>query len=525
MKKIINVFILLLMSFLLISCSKKETSFLYKNGLNEFEFINYSNEYDVEDGNINLLFKNSENIPYVNLEEFIYLLEGVYETKYFDFSTENNTLLISYEITYGDETYFETLSINEEENNISLNNMDFFSLYLKQTETDYSEGLVNLEPIIIKGDKVTYDLGKYNYEVLIEDDKYYLPLSITNLLFNQENYFDVYFNGETLYGIDTSKLDTSIMEKIVKSKYNNEKEPLDVREESYNYFAFLIDYFYGLKEERNIDDGLSFLNEDDFLKGSLNQTIFDYVNKLDDLHSSYLYKGYFGHDLRSYSYDQPQGTGIYTKGFYNNISRVQSEAIDYFGIKGNSIDIPTHEIINGDTLVIYLLEFTVDTPNEVNDILKETDENVENVIIDLTFNTGGNLGAVLRILTLMTEDEVWYHTVNKLDNAKMSYGVIGDKEKYTDFNYFVKTSSITFSAANLFASIAKELEIPVMGKKSSGGASPIGFHVFPNGSIINISSTNVLSNDNYESIELGIEPNYRLETYYNKVEINNIVNS
>lgn len=165
------------------------------------------------------------------------------------------------------------------------------------------------------------------------------------------------------------------------------------------------------------------------------------------------------------------------------------------------------------------MNFDVNTPKEVEEIINELESNVKNVIIDLSLNTGGNLGAVLRIFTLMTNENIWYHMKNKTDQTKVSYGVKGEKNAYDKFNYFIKASGVTFSAANLMVSIAKELNIKVIGEKSSGGASPISFHVFPNGSIINISSSNVLANKNYESIELGIEPDVILNNLYSKLEI------
>ena len=515
MKRIIKV---LIVTFLLITL----TSCISKDG---YKFISLSKEYKIKNSNVELIFDEDGNIPYISVEDYINMLDGVYYSKELEVVKSSDEMNINIEAEYSNIIYKETMIINHVNNSIEVSSLDFFNLYLVNTSTNYSEGLINLEPIVEEGSSVHYDLNEYDIDVMFSENKFYLPLYLINLIFNQDNYFDVIFSGDTIYGIDTSTLDNKTIKKIIKSSNNKEEAPMDVKEASYNYYRFITDYFYGLKEERNITDSKDFYKKSDFLNGDLNLNIFNLVNKYDDLHTGHIAKGFYNNDLKKLNYDSViEGDNI--KDFYSKVSSVQKEAITAFGVSSlGYIQIPEYEIINNDTLVIYLSEFDVENPKDIEKILKKQPNAVENVIIDLTFNTGGNLGAVLRMFTLMTDSDIWYHMYNKTDGAKMSYGVKGENKAYSNFNYYIKSSGVTFSAANLTVSIAKELGIKVIGRKSSGGASPISFFIFPNGSIINMSSSTVLANSNHESIELGIEPDIVLNSLYNKNEIKSAMES
>ena len=154
-------------------------------------------------------------------------------------------------------------------------------------------------------------------------------------------------------------------------------------------------------------------------------------------------------------------------------------------------------------------------------------ETVENVVIDLAYNTGGNVGAVLRIFGYMTEEAFQYHSQNPADGSAVTYYIESDYVAY-DYNWYIISSEVTFSAANLMVSMAKELGIAtIIGHKSSGGASSIGVISTPDGSILLISTNNIISTrvgneiDGYEyvSIEFGVEPDYYIQNVVSDEEI------
>jgi len=116
----------------------------------------------------------------------------------------------------------------------------------------------------------------------------------------------------------------------------------------------------------------------------------------------------------------------------------------------------------------------------------------------------------------MTEDAIMYHSVNPADGSTVTYYIESSYVAF-DYDYYIVSSSVTFSAANLMVSMAKEQGLAtILGKNSSGGASSIGVILTPDGSALMISTNNVLSTrigdavNGYEyiSVEDGIEVDY-----------------
>lgn len=131
---------------------------------------------------------------------------------------------------------------------------------------------------------------------------------------------------------------------------------------------------------------------------------------------------------------------------------------------------------------------------------------VKNVVIDLT-NNGGGMIAVLPFLEAFFSDDPTYtlrDTVNntireyhyKVDlNGDGVYGGQGDTFK-DQFNFYVLTSSFSFSCGNFLPGVAKDNGVKIIGEKSGGGVSPVGVYLDAFGSGINLSNyTNMLYKD------------------------------
>lgn len=219
-------------------------------------------------------------------------------------------------------------------------------------------------------------------------------------------------------------------------------------------------------------------------------------------------------------------------GYYQNTWDYEDIIEKEYGKSGR----PKIRIIDeGRTAIVVIDSFTVDTPDEFkNDLESIALKNplVENVIVDLTLNGGGNVGAVWRVLGYMTDDVILYHSQNPIDGSKVTYEIY-DTYYAFDYNWFVLISPTTFSAANLLAAQAKELDIAtVIGVKSTGGASSISGTVLPTGDVVFYSSSNVIStktvDGDYLSVEYGVEPEYDFLSLYNLVDeayIASVVNS
>lgn len=482
----------------------------FNNTTEHVTFINFSEEFNIDDGSIDLYYFDGKHLPYVVVSEFIRLLDGVYYSDEFEYviDKENEILTLIIDVFYEFETTQYSLTIDAKNDTLSTPSLDFFYVYLMEGETNFSEGIISLDPIVHEGSEVLFDLSLYDFDIKYEDNKFLMPLVIANLFFNMENYFDVYYNGVSLFGIDTSDYSNPKLNYIISSKYNYLDEPEDIKVNNYNYYRLLIDYFYGLKEDLGIINSEDFIDFNSFMNSGSDRSILNTTIKLDELHSSHLAKGFYKNRNFPESYNNITD-GPRVGSFYSELTKTVTTASYRFGttLFGYlDLDDLEYEELSNDTVIIYVLNFYVETPNGIEEIIESLPSRIEHVIIDLSLNTGGNLGAVLRMFALMTDEEIWYHYKNPLSGEKVSYGVVGEKDAYDNFTYSIKTSAVTFSAANLSASIAKELGIKVIGTKSSGGASGISFFVFPNGAIVNLSSNMVLTDSNYNSIEYGITP-------------------
>ncbi len=124
----------------------------------------------------------------------------------------------------------------------------------------------------------------------------------------------------------------------------------------------------------------------------------------------------------------------------------------------------------------------------------------------------------------MTEDDILFHSQNPADDSAVTW-YVQSSYRAKDYNWFIKTSSVTFSAANLMASMAQEMGIAtIVGQDSTGGASSIGVIMAPDGTTLLISTNNVLSTRignetdgyRYKSIEYGIEVDYYMSNVYSE---------
>ena len=423
-KEIFLVLLVVLVALILVSCNNSPSyGDISKERTIKTDFMSLSKEYTIENSQVDLFYLKDDLNPYIDLVDYISMLEGLYYSNEFEFisNLEDEKLSINLMVEFSDNTVYNfKANLDFKEDIINVDSLDFFAVYLVKSEIDYSKDLINLPSIITNGSAITYNLADYNFDMFIKNDKFYLPLSIANLLFNQDVYFDVYYNGETLYGIDSGTIEDDELKKILKSKYNNEVIHSSVSMASYNFYEFIIDYFYGLKNDRDITSGKTFLSKykDALQSKDTTKTIFEVTEYMDDLHTSHLTRGYYNNKRRQLSY-KPNYQGPNIKAFYNGVSKVQKDAIDNFGIKNGYIDFTDYEILEDNkTAVIYIMNFELDTPEYVEGILKTLEtKGVTDVVIDLAFNTGGNLGAVLRVLTLMTDQVVSYHSKNPLDNA------------------------------------------------------------------------------------------------------------
>lgn len=172
----------------------------------------------------------------------------------------------------------------------------------------------------------------------------------------------------------------------------------------------------------------------------------------------------------------------------------------------------------------------------VNKMIKENSE-VENVILDMSNNTGGSCRTAVATLAWML-GEVQTNITNSITGAKCSSvyvcdinadGKFDENDTIKDKKLFCLISPASFSCGNMVPAMLKSSDrVVLLGETSGGGSACVYPTMAADSTTFRISSRYVMSENkngsNYD-IDKGIEPHVRLqpETLYNKEKICSIV--
>ncbi len=119
--------------------------------------------------------------------------------------------------------------------------------------------------------------------------------------------------------------------------------------------------------------------------------------------------------------------------------------------------------------------------------------NIINVLLDLSWNTGGNVGALYRIVGFITDQPFAVSGMDGETGGVSTYHVqIDGVPNYSNLNWGLLITPLTFSAANQMATIFLENDLgPIIGVQSGGGACSITPILLPNGTAFTMSSNNI----------------------------------
>lgn len=149
--------------------------------------------------------------------------------------------------------------------------------------------------------------------------------------------------------------------------------------------------------------------------------------------------------------------------------------------------------------------------------------NLSNVLLDVTWNTGGNVGALYRVVGFITSEPFMVSRISGASgSASSSYVRIEGVPSYENLNWALLTSPLTFSAGNSLATIFKANDLgKIIGLKTGGGASSITPILLPSGTAFTMSSNSVNATRSgsgtdedpyvYENNEFGILPDILIE--------------
>lgn len=557
-KNIIKLSIFTLILTSLFSCNDNDNgeNFVKKT----YNVNDYSNEYVIKGKTLDTYFLNDGEVPFVDVNDFVNSLNGYFNISGYNVKYQINKLFNTYELYWYSGTSKLSFKVNWEKNTIDVNDDNVFYFINSGEATNYSYNLKSSSYLTNYSQTIQYDLGKYGIDIYYYDEKVLVPFCVLNLLFCSSAYLSVYFNGDAywVYDLYYSSSDGSYND-LRNNRYTNTLATSDVREMSLKFLEFTLDYYYGLKNYYNIDTFVNYISDDikeQILSSDPEVFTLGYLNlfqkKLDELHTNFTNSSFYNSNDKTYHLLNEDYTGDTWTKYYNLYDELYKQAQTDLGDKFNSyvrfasdktaiisfdsFDTGTNaELYNSNGTVkddAYLYDSFFLFKKALDDI--QNKGTIENIIIDLTRNGGGNVGAMYRVLGYLTDDYIISGKHNYLNQQSYysqylvdtnSDGNYSDLDSYSNYNWNVLTSYNTFSAANSFTSIVQAMGIAnIIGEKTGGGMCSIIPIILPDGTTVRISSPTaemqIKKNGNYITytpIQGGISPDYTLnqEYFYN----------
>ena len=545
----------LLFSLSLTSCSRKEDKVSLK--YEKTKFVNYSQDYEMPSEYINTYFVDDSEIRYVDATNFFNALKGFYMTSYFRVSSTyfSKNLSIFCYVNTGEKIFKTSVTFDRTNDKITVSDRYFFNLINMSVQTDYSRLISEKEATTTNEDALVFNLSDFGFNMYYINGKCLVPFSIMNTIFCSNDYYNIYYDGEKYFGVtyDISSYTKENQIQLKTCSLNNKAQTQELREETYNHLKFVLNYYYGLKDYKNINS--IELELEPYKEGILSldpevnkQTYYSYfVNHLDELHTRMgAYSFYYDPTVIA---TQDNWDLEKTSPARKKYKEVEEE------LKSLSTGIYNDENtyrVSGSTLVIYLKSFVTGTTEHINstdaykydtyEFVKYALDNVsgqgiENVVLDLSQNGGGNVGALFRVLGFISDDSIEYCSHDYLFNSTLSSlidididndGNFEDLDAYSEYKWHVLSSYNTFSAANSFVAMSKSLGATIIGQKSGGGMCSVLPIILPDQTTIEISSQNAqmaVVDGEYDLIEGGIEPDILIDydKFYDIDYINSIL--
>lgn len=570
---------------------------------------------------MNLYFVNGGDVPYVALTEFIPVLSEMYNTRlkcdednqvFFEFQTisqpDGNSVFIvrrpdnesTWIIQPGDDTIMFTnynsfvhkpgtralvsvTELPEVKRTFDISELMLEMMYAYRDGGNTTELQMKIpdtfkaaedpaaeHTLFVSSNKVynrngkplTMDLGKYLIDIVSWEGECYLPLQTMSDLFFSLQYIYYVFNGEKVIG---DVYNGQLMDQAYEVK------PADMSQKyalfNFHELCFVMDYFYGLKEEHRIDSFSDFLALDAGMFAQLSGTdsiAFDaalteiLVRFFDDGHSSIV--------RNSWRSGQPKGLEMASMlanvGYSTQTRSVDGSRLYNARMAAYPDGVPSYEEI-GDTAFVTFDSFTAkrkleeyyelenpDDPQDTielmiyaNRMVRREGSPVKNIVIDLSQNSGGESDAAIAVaswfigetkfslLDTMTGAETiaCYRTDLNLNGIALS-NPEGDYKAYDpgdsvsgQYNLYCLISSSSFSCANLVpACFAQAGGVTLIGQRTGGGSNVVFPVTTASGMIFQMSGPLQITSYNNGSlygVDTGVEPHVRLnkpESFYDR---------
>lgn len=341
---------------------------------------------------------------------------------------------------------------------------------------------------------------------------------------------------------------------------------------NYNELVFLLDSFYGLKPEHDIDSFYKFIpnmgleqklastDPDEFDMGLAELTL----RYLDDQHS-----GFFAHSYLSKARDQDpleaeaaldEVTGTSTSTATKDLVLFKEHRAKYYPEFGDE-SFPYEEV--GDTAFVTFDTFLVNkhdyykkadlkSPQDTIELIAAAHKRImrdgspiKNVVLDLSCNDGGDADAAafviawygggrqlgLRNTLTGAQSVVFYAADVNLDGKFDGDDTLYEKMQAGELNLYCPTSSNSFSCGNLVPAALKGSGVVLLGQTTGGGSCALLPYTTASGTSFRISGTSQIStikNGAFCNVDTGIDPDVpitRFETFYDRPKLVDFIHS
>lgn len=527
-------------------------------------FQNLSEAYTIKNTFIETYYIDNSNVPYISVVDLIISLNGFFDAdnglRYRYYPNYNNLVLTK---SYSNGYKYQ-IHIFWDENKIIVPQFNYFYSIIKSNqETNYSRFIENTGYYSSGAKAINFDLGSYYFDILYYNNRCLMPLVIFNMLFCSQNGYNIFYNGESYHGY-SGEIDPSYSEysQIYESELNGTECPDDIRHAAIYSMLFAFDYFYGLKKDKQID-----YFENYVLKGNMDcikstdplvymqgyRNILQY--QLDELHTRI--NSVSNYNLLTERRYYLNDCGPFWNEYYSTKTELTNYKNEAFP---NGVDPVRYQ---GDTAIITLSSFTTGSNSDIldnNGHLKddawmfdsyyymkhclediEEHEGIQDILLDLSSNGGGNVGAMMRVLGFLTDDVLRYSLYNTLTKEySIDYYKVDtngdnayDFDAYDNYRWTILTSINTFSAANAFVSCVREQGLAkIIGQQTGGGMCSVLPLLLADGTAITISSQNTIrfvkkegNTSVFYAIEHGFLPSLDIdysEFYHNELLVDYI---
>lgn len=519
---------------------------------------------------ITLYFLNGQtDIPYIDMDTALHLLSMIREIgpdAGFEVTMETEEKQIVFTRENGSHAI-----IDFEENIIGWDNYNLFitpSYSIQPLDIVSHPGFnADGEPELFNrssasfyrgSDSMGVRLSDFGIELVYQDGMGYIPLQTFSDLFMAYTYTNLAFNGENVFLILAKELGD-----MMELYYAVEPGP---RSEALARFTYLetclsLQFNYGLKEKHNIPsfgtlfeqtDMAERLQSTDALEADV--ALMDAINGyIDDLHSGFFYASPYAGNVPVES----NVASISTNRLISHMRKLKMTEMQFFP-EGRP---PYQEIGNTAYISFDGFEFDADADyygalerGELETMLGDTvalimyahqqitreGSPIENVVIDLSTNTGGAADAAVYVIA-------WYlgecdiHLVDAMTGAQSTavYNidvngdrVFDEKDSVAHLNRYCLISPVSFSCGNLVPCMFKSsCDVTLLGRRSGGGACAVQPLVTADGTIWQLSSRlrlNTVINGSFYDVDEGAEPDIVIDKpadYFDREKLTDYINS